>query len=168
MFKRTLKIMSIIVLSMVIFSGQVVAADTATQGITFSIVEFRDITVSGNPGHMVLDTIVPNSGDYVPAVDTSTTFNLTSNSPTPMKITGELEGENMPLHTLLEVGLADVNGATNMGTIELDINPQTLLTGITHAVALDKTITYTLSGIFLADLQQNATSTVVFTFTDEI
>lgn len=168
MIKRTLKIMSIIVLSMVIFSGQVVAADTATQGITFSIVEFRDITVSGNPGHMVLDTIVPNSGDYVPAVDTSTTFNLTSNSPTPMKITGELEGEGMPQSTLLEVGLADINGATNMGTIELDIAPQTLLTGITHAVALDKTITYTLSGIFYADLQQNSTRTVVFTFTDEI
>ncbi|MBI1922902.1 hypothetical protein HYR99_01495 [Candidatus Poribacteria bacterium] len=139
------------------------AANTATQTVTFEVQAINEISVSGNPGALTVSVATAGS-EPTDATNSTTTYNITSNG-TGKKITGAINTA-MPSGTSLKVSLAAPTGATSAGTVTLSITAANLVTGITQKAESSKTITYTLSATVSAGVVASASKTVTLTLTD--
>jgi hypothetical protein len=123
-----------------------------------------DITVSGNPGAIVVNTATAGL-DLDPATDASTTYSIdvtTANK----KITGSID-TSMPANTTLSVSLAAPAGATSNGWVSLDVTASDLVTGLvigTNESGLS--IIYRLSATVDAGVVPSSSKTVTFTIAD--
>jgi hypothetical protein len=133
-----------------------------TQTVTFSVQGIDELSVAGNPGHMLVNSA--SAGQEPDAVqDSSTTYGISTNGSN-RKITGELDSA-MPAGTALQVNLSAPSGASSQGNSTLSPAPVDLVTGISSVSQDNLTITYTFSALVQAGVLGSGSRTVTLTLT---
>lgn len=141
------------------------AATSATQTVTYEVQAIDEISVSGNPGALIISSAT--AGSQPTAVTNATTsYSITTNGTT-KKITGKINTA-MPANTSLKVTLAAPTGGTSAGQVTLTATDQDLVTGIGTLAESGKTITYEFSATISAGVVSSASKTVTLTVTDGI
>lgn len=154
-----------VVAALLCMSAAAYAADSATQTVTFEVQAINEISVSGNPGPLVVNATTAG-GALVAATDSSTTYSVSTND-TGKKITAGIDAA-MPTGTTLAVKLAS-SKATSAG--EADISAATtgaevdVVTGLSKCTDSAQTITYTFSATAAAGVVSGS-KTVTFTIVD--
>jgi hypothetical protein len=138
-------------------------ANSATQTVTFEVQGIDEISVSGNPGALIINAATAGS-DPDPATDNSTSYNVTTNGAN-KKITGYLDAV-MPANTALNLTLTAPTGGTSTGQITLTTAAQDLVTGISQLGESGLTIAYEFTATAAAGVIASSTRTVTFTVTD--
>jgi hypothetical protein len=158
-----------LVLAMVVLSTMLAvnafAATYANQTITFEIMEISQISVSDNPGPLVI-SLLDEFGDLVSATDATTTYDITTNEVS-QRITGELSS-SMPDYTTLEVALDAPTGGDSYGQVVLTTSPQNLVTGISTLSETELTIGYEFSATIAAQHIHESYRTVTLTIADAL
>jgi hypothetical protein len=158
-----------LVLAMVVLSTMLAvnafAATYANQTITFEIMEISQISVSDNPGPLVI-SLLDEFGDLVSATDATTTYDITTNEVS-QRITGELSS-SMPDYTTLEVALDAPTGGDSYGQVVLTTSPQYLVTGISTLSETELTIGYEFSATIAAQHIHESYRTVTLTIADAL
>ncbi len=138
------------------------AGNTASQTVTFQVQAITEISVSGNPGALVINSATAGS-DPNSVSDSSTTYALTTNENN-RKITAAIDSP-MPAGTTLKITLAAPPGATSAGAVTLGTSAQDVVTGISTLNTSGKTITYTFDATAAAGTVASQTRTVTLTVT---
>jgi hypothetical protein len=158
-----------LVLAMVVLSTMLAvnafAATYANQTITFEIMEISQISVSDNPGPLVI-SLLDEFGDLVSATDATTWYDITTNEVS-QRITGELSS-SMPNYTTLEVALDAPTGGSSSGQVVLTTSPQNLVTGISTLSETELTIGYEFSATIAAQHIHESYRTVTLTIADAL
>lgn len=136
------------------------AATTATATVTYTISSISAISVSGNPGALVVNSAVAGS-QPTSATDSTTTYSVTTNG-TSQKITGSID-TTMPSGSSLSINLTAPSGATSSGSVALTTTAQNLVTGISNVAQANMPITYTLNADVSAAAASGQTRTVTLT-----
>ena len=140
------------------------AANTATQLVSFEVAAINEISVSGDPGTLVIYKATPGRNP-TPATDSSTKYAITTNG-TGMKITAKIDTA-MPTGLTLKVKLDAPTGASPEGYVVLTDADAPVVTGITKVAQENLAITYTLEATAEAEVTTSSDSrTVTFTLTD--
>lgn len=139
------------------------AANTAQQTVTYEVTAINEISVSGDPTNLVVNTATAGS-EPTADTDATTTWAVTTNESS-KKMTGSIDS-NMPANTTLEVNLAAPTGGTGQGDVTLSTTAGDLVTGIATVAESGLTITYTLSATIAAGVVAQAQKTVTLTLTD--
>ncbi|MDB5867513.1 MAG: hypothetical protein JWO70_5319 [Betaproteobacteria bacterium] len=138
------------------------AAGSAVQSFNVAVAAINELSVSGNPGTLTVNSATAGSAPNA-ATDASTTYAITSNE-TNKKITAQLDVD-MPSGITLGVLLAAPTGATatsqSLSTVAADV-----VTGISKLNESAKSITYTLSATAAAGTLTSAGKQVTFTIID--
>ena len=139
------------------------AANTATQLVSFEVAAINEISVSGNPGTLIISAALPGSNP-TPATDSSTTYAITTNG-TNKRITAAIN-EPMPTGLTLKVNLEAPSVGSSAGDVILSTIAASVVTGISQVADSSSTITYTLEATAQAAEVSSGTKTVTFTLTD--
>lgn len=139
------------------------AGNTATQTVTFEVQAINEISVSGNPGNLVVSTATAGSEPDA-VTDNSTTYSITTNESS-KKITGSISAA-MPTNTTLQINLTAPTGGSSAGNITLGTVAADLVTGIATVAESGLTITYTFSATVDAGVVASDSRTVTLTLTD--
>ena len=161
----------VIVASLIIgINATAQAASSTTQSFSYQVSEVSEITVSGNPGSLIISTATAGS-DPTGVSDSSTSYAITANG-TNKKITGQITtGGALPAGVTLKANLL----ATGFGTggTDVDISDaavHNLVTGITKAKASqgsgNTTITYKLDATADAGIVGPTAIVVTLTITN--
>jgi hypothetical protein len=151
---------------LLVLSGLSMAATTSPQSVTFQVQAVNEITVSGNPAALIVNTATAGSNpDSV--TDSSTTYNITTNEAA-KKITGQITtGGNMPANVTLEVSLVAPTGGSSSGYVTLtSAAASDLVTAVNSLAESGKTITYRLSATVGAGAVPSDTRVVTLTLSD--
>jgi hypothetical protein len=125
-----------------------------------------DISVSGNPGSLIIGSATAGS-DLVPVSDATTTYSIDITTGT-MKITGALDS-SMPANTSLTVQLGAPVGATSLGKVTLSAASSDLVTGIANGTSeAGLVISYEFSASVLAGVVSATAKTVTLTISDNL
>lgn len=143
-----------------LLSGVADRATAQTQTVTFEVKAINKMSVSGNPGALVVSDATAGSAP-TDATDASTTWAVTTNQ-TGTKVTAAIDLA-MPSGVALKVDLGAPTGATSAGAVALGTVAADLVTGITKLNESAKTITYTLSATSAAGVVASTTRTVTYT-----
>lgn len=139
------------------------ASNVATQTVTFEIQAINEISVSGDPGNLVINSATagsqPNSDS-----DNSTTYSITTNE-SDKKITGKIDSA-MPANTTLQINLVAPTGGSSQGNVTLTTTDADLVTNISQVAQSGLTITYTFSATVSAGTLSSDSRTVTLTLTD--
>lgn len=164
MNKLFIGIMDLVLL--IVLTGSSIAANTATQTITFEVQAINEISVSGDPAAMTISLATAGS-EPSPVTDASTTYSITTNESS-RKITGQITtGGNMPSGVILEMNMTAPAGGSSAGYVTLDSsNASDLVTAISKESELNKAITYRLSATITAGVVASDTRVVTLSFTD--
>jgi hypothetical protein len=130
------------------FSGGGVAAQT--------------ITVSGNPGALVVSSAIAGSEPVSVANSTTTYTVVTPNPNRRYAITARLNAA-MPFGTVLTATLAAPPQATSVGPVPLDMTARNVVTGIPRRVTATLNITYQFTATVAAGVIPPTTRTVTLT-----
>lgn len=139
------------------------AQQTGSQTITILVEDINEISISGGPGNLTINTASAGSQPD-DETDSSTTYSLTTNCSS-KKISGAIN-VNMPQGVTLQVNMAAPSGASSLGYVTLSSSPSDLVTGITKIHATGLTITYRLSATVSAGIVSLGSKKVTFTITD--
>lgn len=141
----------------VVFAGK--ASAQVTQTVTFQVDAINQISVSGSPAAMAINTAVAGSAP-TSVTNAATTWAVTTNQ-TGSKVTAAINLA-MPAGVTLSLLLANPTGATSstlaLGTIAADA-----VTTITKLNESAKTVTYTLAATSAAGVVASASRTVTLT-----
>ncbi len=139
-------------------SASIAAAQTATQTVTFQVQAINEISVSGDPGQLTINS-ASAGGQLQPATDNSTTYSITTNE-AGKKIAISLDAD-MPTDVTLEVSLAAPATAVSEGDVALSTVAADAVTAISNLAESGLTITYTLSATSAAAVMPTAETRVV-------
>ncbi len=156
------KLLLVLLVGLFVCAGSAMAGNQAQQTVSFQIDAINEISVSGNPGTLVINSATAGQ-DPDPDEDTSTTYSITTNQEG-KKIVGKINSA-MPSYTKLEINLAAPTGAESEGDVELGTSDQDLVTGISKLSESGKQITYRFSAQAEAGTL-NGQRTVTLTLTD--
>ena len=150
---------------LLVISGAASAANTATQTITFEVTAINEMSVSGNPAALTINSATAGSGPS-PVIDSTTTYNITTNETT-KKITGQITtGGDMPANTTLEANLTAPTGGSSTGYTSLSTTAADLVTGISTLNESSKTIAYRFSATMAAGILASDTRVVTLTLSN--
>jgi hypothetical protein len=135
------------------------ADSTANQTVTYEVDAISSITVSGNPGALII-TAAPSGSAPTSVQDATTSYAYTSNQT--RKITAQIDTA-MPSGLTLTVALAAPTGGTSAGDVTLGTSASDVVTGIPAVNESGKTITYKLSATAAAGVVASASKTVTLT-----
>jgi hypothetical protein len=138
--------------------------DVATATVTFEVREVNEISVSGDPGPLVVDRAQAGAPPTA-AVDEGTTWSVSTNG-SAMKITASLDAA-LPAGVTLSVSLAAPDGAAAAGLISLSPTAQDLVTQLSGVQADGLLVTYTLAATAAAGVVPRDSRIVTFTITAE-
>jgi len=139
------------------------AGNTATQTVTFEVQAINEISVSGNPGNLVVSTATAGSEPDA-ATDNSTSYSITTNQSS-KKITGAIDLA-MPANTTLQINLTAPTGGSSAGNVTITTTAADLVTGIATVAESGLTITYTFSATVDAGVVASDSRTITLTLTD--
>ena len=165
--KKSLVILAVLVLSLVF--TQSVFTQTDNQTVTFAVDPVSKLSVSGNPGALTITTGTAGTDALTPVSVGGTTYSITHNSISDLKITGQIKASegDMPTGTTLKVNLVGASGGKSTGAqILTSGSPVDLVTGIAMGADAGKSITYTLEANASAGVINSATRTVILTLTN--
>jgi hypothetical protein len=138
------------------------AAGSAVQSFNVAVSAINELSVSGNPGTLTVNSATAGSAPNG-VTDASTTYAITSNE-TNKKITAQLDVD-MPAGITLGVLLTAPTGATaasqSLSTVAADV-----VTGISKLNESGKSISYTLAATAAAGTLTSAGKQVTFTIID--
>jgi hypothetical protein len=140
-------------------AARIASAQTATQTVSYSVTDVSTVAVSADP------TALSAAAGGADATNSSTTYDVTTNSTVAKKITGVIDTD-MLTGTTLSVTLADpdnAGSAASTGAKLLSTTAQDLVTGITQLSATGKQITYVLHAAVTAAAAAGQSRTVTFT-----
>jgi hypothetical protein len=141
-------------------SGIAMANNVALQEVTYQVVPIHELSISGNPAALVINSATAGDAPAV-VVDDSTSYSITTNEA--CHITGIIGAGEMPVGLTLSVALGVPGTAgTSAGDVVLTSAVQDLVTGIT-ACNDTKTITYKFSAELGTALIQTGSKTVTLT-----
>lgn len=134
---------------------------TATQSVSYEVATVNELSVSGDPGALMLST-VDAGGALVDDTDASTTYTVTTNAAT-WEITAAIDVA-MPTGLQLDVLLAAPGASSTSATTTLTTTATAVVSNGTGALSsTGNTITYTLSAPSGVATAQTGTRTVTFT-----
>jgi hypothetical protein len=139
------------------------SADNVTQTVTYEVQAISEITVSGNPGALVISTATAGSEPSA-ATDATTSYSVTTNG-TNKRITGSIDTA-MPSSTSLLVTLTAPTGGSSAGQVTLSMTAQDLVTGISTLAEGGLTISYEFTATAAAGVIASSTKTVTLTVAD--
>jgi hypothetical protein len=139
------------------------SADNVSQTVTYEVQAINEISVSGNPGALVISTATAGSEPDA-ATDATTSYNVTTNG-TNKRITGSIDTA-MPANTSLLVTLTAPTGGSSAGQVTLSTTAQDLVTGISTLAESGLTISYGLTANASAGVVASSTKTVTLTVAD--
>jgi hypothetical protein len=139
------------------------AASSVNQTVTYQVTAINEISVSGNPSALIVNSATAGSEPDA-ATDNGTTYAITTNESS-KKITGAINTA-MPSNTSLKVTLAAPTGGTSAGQVTLSTSAQDLVTGISTLAESGNTISYEFSATAAAGVVSSASKTVTLTVAD--
>jgi hypothetical protein len=142
------------------FGAAGASAQTATQTASFQVDTIDEISVSGDPATLVINSATAGSAPNS-ATNAATSYAVTTNVSN-RKITAAIDLA-MPSGLTLNVSLAAPSGATSTAR-NLTATAQDVVTGISTLNESGLTITYTLSATSAA-APQSGSRTVTYTIT---
>lgn len=135
------------------------ASAQTSQTVTFQVDPINEISVSGNPGALAINTAIAGSAPTA-ASNASTTWAVTTNQ-TGAKVTAAIDLA-MPAGVTLSLNLQNPTGATST-TVSLGTLAADAVTGITKLNESGKTVTYTLAATAAAGVVASTSRTVTLT-----
>ena len=138
-----------------------VAAQTATQVVTFEVDAINQIAVAGTPSLIINAAAAGNAPTSV--TSTGNTWAVTTNQ-TGAKITGSIAAA-MPTGLTLSANLSAPTGAASTGLKALGTTAVDLVTGITKQNGSALALSYQLDATAAAGVVTSATRTVTYTIT---
>ena len=157
------KLVLFIAVGSIIFACGNAFAQTATQTVTFQVTAIDEISVSGDPGALIVNSATAGSQPTA-ATDATTSYSLTTNG-SGKKITGDIDSA-MPANTTLAVTLTAPTGGTSAGQVTLTATAADLVTGISTLAESGITISYNFSATTAAGVVASDTRTATLTLTD--
>ena len=145
----------------VMLSATKLAAQTATQTVTFQVDAINQVGVTGSP---TLDINTATAGSAPTSVTSSGNSWAVTCNQTGAKITGSI-ASNMPAGLTLSANLGAPTGATSAGLKSLSTVAVDLVTGITKVNASGLSLTYQLDATTAAGVVTSSTRVVTFTIT---
>lgn len=136
----------------------------ATATVTYEVREINEISVSGDPGALIVDRAQAGAPPTT-AVDEGTSWSVTTNG-SGKKITASLDAA-LPPGLTLSVSLAAPDGATTAGHVSLSPSAQDLVTQLSGVQADGLLVTYTLAATVAAGVVARDSRVVTFTITAE-
>jgi len=145
--------------------GVIQASNVAQQTVTFEIQAINEISVSGNPGALVVNAATAGSQPDSDT-DSSTTYAITTNcASNGKKITAAI-GEDMPSGVTLSLTLSAPAGGISGGAKDLSTSAQDVVTAIDAVAQSGISISYQLSATVSAGVVASGTRTVTLTLAD--
>ena len=141
-------------------------ATTAEQTLSYQVEAINEITVSGSPASLVINTVTTVGSEPTSVTDASTTYAITTNGGNnSRKITAQLDSD-MPVGLTLYITLDAPDGAdTTISDVILSMAPTDVVTCINSVAQSGLTITYTLSATVGLGVVNPAIKTVTLTIT---
>lgn len=162
--KKSTLLIALVVLS--ILGLQMAFAQSANQTVTLAVNAIQKLSVSGNPGGLTIVAGTEGTDALTPVSDNSTTYSMTHNSNSALKITAGIDAA-LSAGYKLELALASAKG-TSLGAVDIS-NATTavdVVTGIAKGADAGKTITYTFSANASAGELTSTNKTVTLTITN--
>lgn len=157
---RNSKILAVGMFLLFAFAGTL-AAQTANQSVSVDVDAINVISVSGNPGTLVISSATAGSQPD-DASDNSTSYAITSNE-TSKKIVGSLDVAYAS-GISLKVTLASASGSS-AGEVTLSTSDQDLVTSLSNVAESGQQISYVASATVSAAPATAESHTVTFTIT---
>lgn len=159
------KLIVLTIVGLAVVAGGNAFAQTATQTVTYEVQAVNEISVSGNPAALIVNSATAGSEPDA-ATDATTTYSITINESN-KKVTGSIDTA-MPANTTLSVNLTAPTGGTSTGSVDLTTTDQDLVTGISSLAESGLSISYTFSATSAAGTISSASKTVTFTVADGV
>lgn len=160
---KTTLIMVLFMVLLGIFSMASAATGTTLCTFTLAVSPINELSISGSTVTLtILDPGTPT--DPAAATDSSTRFNITSNSAN-TKIKAKLDTA-VPTGTTLTMNLQAPGSATSSGDISLTTTDQNVVVGIVKNASIDNVITYKFTTTPAAGVFTNVTRKVTLTISE--
>lgn len=143
-------------------TGMATAADTITQTATYEVSPINEISVSGQPGALIINAAVAGSAPTA-VTDATTSYAITTNE-IGKKITAGITTD-MPAGLTLNMALVAPAGGVSTAR-DLTGVAQDMVTGISTLNETGLGISYTFSATSAAGVITSAAKTVTFTIAD--
>jgi len=159
------KLMLLAIAGLALFAAvSAYAANTDDATVTFEVQAINELTVSGDPGALIVSTATAGSEPDAES-DATTTYAITNNELN-HKITGQID-EAMPANVTLTINLAACTTSVTSGAVDIsDGAAHDLVTSIDLVAEAGNTITYGLSATVAAGVVASDTRTVTLTLTN--
>lgn len=141
------------------------AGTTATQTVTYEVQAINEISVSADPGALIVNAATAGSAPTA-VTDATTTWAVTTNE-SAKKITAAINTA-MPSGLTLTVNLAAPTGGSSAGAVTLGTTAADVVTGISTLNESGLGITYQLSATAAAGVVASDSKTVTFTIADSV
>lgn len=165
--KKSLVITAIVALSAFAFQASF-AQSSANQNLTLAVNAIYKISTSGNPGALTISTGTAGTDALTAVSDASTTYSITQNYGSTVKITANLNTV-LSAGYMLQVNLASSKG-TSAGTVDISNatsgSAVSVVTGIGMGADAGKAITYTFSANASAGTLSSTAKVVTLTLTN--
>ncbi len=144
--------------------GVATAGNTAQQTVTFEVTAIDEISVSGNPAALTINSATAGSAPTA-VQDTSTSYAITTNGGADArKITAAIDSD-MPAGTTLQITLATPTGGSSAGASSLSTTAADVVTAIDSVAESGLQITYDFAATAAAGVVASDTRTVTLTLT---
>lgn len=162
--KKFMMVLVIGAMSMLVI-GSVCAQTTVNQNLTLSVGAIYKMTTSGDPAAMNITSGTAGTDALAPATDASTTYSITQNFGSSVKITAKLSAALAAGYTLT-IDLASAKG-TSLGAVDIsDANAKDVVQSIAIGADANKTISYSFSALASAGAMASTSRTVTLTLTN--
>ena len=165
--KKSIVVIALVVLSFAVAQNAMAQA-TATQNVSLAVNAVYKIATSGNPGAMTITTGTAGTNALTSVSDASTSYSITQNFASTVKITANLDAALPAGYTLL-MNLASTKG-TSAGNVDISATTPSSAANVVTNIALgadaNQTITYTFGANASAGVLASTAKVVTLTLTN--
>ena len=142
------------------------AASSISQTVTYQVSAINEISVSGNPGALIVSAATAGSQPTA-VTDATTTYAITTNG-SAKRITGVLNTVMPATGLSLKATVTAPSTGTSAGQVTLTASAQSLVTAISAVAESGIAISYEFSATAAAGVVSSATKTVTLTVADGV
>ena len=165
--KKSAIVAATLALSAFVFQASFAQAN-ATQNLTLAVNAIYKLATSGNPGAMTITTGTAGTDALTSVSDNSTTYSLTQNFASTVKITANLDAA-LPAGYALQINLASSKG-TSVGAVDISNatsgSALSVVTAIAKGADAGQSIGYTFSANASAGTLSSTAKVVTLTLTN--
>jgi hypothetical protein len=166
--KKSLSLLIVLALC-AMCAGTSFSQATATQTVNLSVSSVQKIAITGAPVTLTITTGTAGTDALTPVSDATTTYSVTHNSASSLKLTANLDAA-LPAGYMLQINLApSATKGTSSGTIDISnatsSSAATVVTAIPKGADASRPITYTFSANASAGALASTAKTVTLTLT---